>query len=315
MTARTGRSLVLCMGVFALCSLSTIHAASAQPAAALDDCIIHCASYKMDIPITKFPGEYIALHFLWADAPGRETIRTYLSSAIQLAGVQHIFIVPEPSDEYLSIAKAATNMMVHFTVDQGGVLAARFDVRPEVGGLVTLDHDRTELWRVDGAPGSAMNAGAFAERLRSTWRSAAVAQYNLPKDSTLAVQGFDVVAYFSEDKARKGDPKLVSEYRGVTYRFSTAKNRDAFNAAPARYLPTYGGWCASAIGAKGEKVEIDPTSFKVKDGRLFLFYKGIFADALKDWNKNEKAWEPAADANWKKIAGEDPVRPSKVGKE
>ena len=48
------------------------------------------------------------------------------------------------------------------------------------------------------------------------------------------------------------------------------------------------------------KVEIDPTNFKVKDGRLHLFYKDFFSDALKDWNKNEKEWEPKADANWKK---------------
>ncbi|MFN7020004.1 MAG: YHS domain-containing (seleno)protein [Phycisphaerales bacterium] len=315
MSIRTGRPLTLWMGVLALCSLLPIRAAKSQPPSSVDDCIIHCVSYKMDIPITKFPGEYISLQFLAADAAGRETIRSYLSSPIQLAGVQHIFIVAEPSDEYLAMAKSATNTMVHFTVDQGGMLAARFGVRPEAGGVVVLDRDRKELWRVDGPSGSAMNSDAFAARLRSSWRPAAVDQYNLPKGSTLAVQGYDVVAYFMEDKARKGDPKFVSEYRGVTYRFSSAKNRDAFNAAPVSYLPTFGGWCASAIGAKGEKVEIDPTSFKVKDGRLFLFYKGIFADALKDWNKNEKAWEPAADANWKKIAGEDPVRAAKGVKE
>jgi hypothetical protein len=59
------------------------------------------------------------------------------------------------------------------------------------------------------------------------------------------------------------------------------------------------------MGAKGTKVEIDPTNFKVKDGRLHLFYKDFFSDALKDWNRNEKEWEPKADTNWKKTTGED----------
>jgi hypothetical protein len=65
------------------------------------------------------------------------------------------------------------------------------------------------------------------------------------------------------------------------------------------------------MGAKGTKVEIDPTNFKVKDGRLFLFYKGTFSDALKDWNKHEAEWEPAADRNWKKLTNEEPPKPPK----
>ena len=64
------------------------------------------------------------------------------------------------------------------------------------------------------------------------------------------------------------------------------------------------------MGAKGTKVEISPTSFKVKDGRLFLFYKSLFSDALSDWNKHEGEWEPAADRHWKKLTNEDPIKAS-----
>ncbi|MCC6676997.1 MAG: YHS domain protein [Phycisphaerales bacterium] len=136
-------------------------------------------------------------------------------------------------------------------------------------------------------------------------------QYNLPKGSNLAIEGYDVVSYIDEGKAAEGRSELESVYHGVRYRFISAAHRDTFAADPERYLPTYGGWCASAMGDKGTKVEIDPRNFKVKDGRLFLFYKSLFGDALKDWNRHEKEWELAADLNWKKLTGEGPILPAK----
>ncbi len=132
-----------------------------------------------------------------------------------------------------------------------------------------------------------------------------VKDYNLPKGSRTAIEGYDPVAYFNAGKPAKGDLKITSVWQGVTYQFASKANRDLFNAEPEKYAPTYGGWCATAMGAKGTKVEIDPTNFKMKDGWLHLFYKDFFSDALKDWNKKEKEWEPKADANWKKTAGED----------
>jgi hypothetical protein len=56
--------------------------------------------------------------------------------------------------------------------------------------------------------------------------------------------------------------------------------------------------------AKGEKVEIDPASFKVTNGRLYLFFKSFYANALKDWNKDEANLTAKADAHWKRMAGE-----------
>lgn len=35
-------------------------------------------------------------------------------------------------------------------------------------------------------------------------------------------------------------------------------------------MPQYGGWCAYAMGANAEKVEIDSETFKMKDGKLFF---------------------------------------------
>jgi hypothetical protein len=89
----------------------------------------------------------------------------------------------------------------------------------------------------------------------------------------------------------------------VQYRFATEAARERFRADPERHLPAYGGWCATAM-AKGEKVEIDPTNFKVTNGRLFLFFKAFYANALKDWNKDEPGLTSRADAAWRRLAGE-----------
>jgi YHS domain-containing protein len=130
----------------------------------------------------------------------------------------------------------------------------------------------------------------------------AIGHYNLGKDR-LALAGHDPVAYHTEGKAVKGSPAHAAQHQGVNYHFASDANRQMFIAAPDKYLPTYGGWCATAM-AKGKKVEIDPANFKVTNGRLFLFYKGFFADARQEWLKDEPAQTVKADANWKKLAGE-----------
>lgn len=52
------------------------------------------------------------------------------------------------------------------------------------------------------------------------------------------------------------------------------------------------------MGDYGEKVEIDPKTFKILDGKLYLFYNAYFNNTLKSWNKNEKNLKSKADLNW-----------------
>src|SRR5262245_53370617 len=134
-----------------------------------------------------------------------------------------------------------------------------------------------------------------------------VAQWNVGKDK-LAIQGYDPVAYFPEEggAATKGDEKFTAEYGGVVYRFVSAAHKEKFLANPSRYEPSHGGWCSYAM-LEGDKVKVDPTSFIVKDGRLFLFYKGFLGDTRAKWLKADQAAETkTADAMWNKISGETP---------
>lgn len=124
-------------------------------------------------------------------------------------------------------------------------------------------------------------------------------QYNL--EDGVAIQGYDPVAYFKQGKAVEGKKEITHKHEGVTYYFSSASNKEQFVKDPSAYEPQYGGWCAYAMGATGEKVEIDPATFKVMDGKLYLFYNSLFNNTLPKWNKDEVSLKPKADKNWGSI--------------
>lgn len=123
-----------------------------------------------------------------------------------------------------------------------------------------------------------------------------IKNYNLEKG--IALQGYDPVAYFTSGKAVKGQKDNLYLYNGVTYNFSSKANLELFKANPAKYEPQYGGWCAYAMGNDGSKVEVDPETFKIINGKLYLFYNFYFTNTLKKWNANEAVLNKNADANW-----------------
>lgn len=120
-------------------------------------------------------------------------------------------------------------------------------------------------------------------------------------ETGVATGGYDPVSYFTQGKAIKGKKDQAVYHQGVTYYFSSAGNKELFKANPSKYEPEYGGWCAYAMGEKGEKVSIDPETFKIVNGKLYLFYNRLFNNTLKDWNKNEASLKAKADANWPKL--------------
>ncbi len=123
--------------------------------------------------------------------------------------------------------------------------------------------------------------------------------YNLI--ASVAVQGYDLVAYFKQGEAIKGKKELSTNVNGVVYYFYSQTNKDLFLKNALTYMPVYGGWCAYAMGKNNEKVDIDPKSFKIINEKLYLFYNGIFANTIKSWNKDQANLMHKADVNWAKI--------------
>lgn len=123
--------------------------------------------------------------------------------------------------------------------------------------------------------------------------------YNVEKN--LGIKGYDPVSYFTQSKAVKGKEEFNFDYLGVKYQFTSKADLDLFKANPSKYEPQYGGWCAYAMGNDGSKVEIDPETFKILDGKLYLFYNFYFTNTLKKWNANESVLKKNADVNWNKL--------------
>lgn len=117
----------------------------------------------------------------------------------------------------------------------------------------------------------------------------------------LALEGYDVVSYFQEVEPKKGSSTFKVEYQGIKYLFLSQENKSTFQKNPLKYVPAYGGWCAYAMGVNGDKVKVDPETFKILDDRLFLFYNFWGNNTLKDWDKDEKSLKMKADNNWSDI--------------
>jgi YHS domain-containing protein len=123
-------------------------------------------------------------------------------------------------------------------------------------------------------------------------------QLNLDKTG-LVLEGYDVVSYFF-GTPQKGKSSIQLDAEGVLYWFSSEENKQLYIKNPAKFQPAYGGWCAYAMGLDGEKVKIDPKTYKIIEGKLYLFYNFYFNNTLIDWNKDEKNLKAQADLNWQK---------------
>ncbi|MEO9571026.1 MAG: YHS domain-containing (seleno)protein [Polaribacter sp.] len=123
--------------------------------------------------------------------------------------------------------------------------------------------------------------------------------YNLKKG--FVAEGYDVVSYFN-NKVEKGDKKFVANYDGVKFKFSSKEHLETFKKSPKKYVPAYGGYCAYAIGVKGEKVSIDPKTFEIREGKLYLFYNSWGTNTLELWQKEgAEQLKAKADKNWLNI--------------
>ena len=88
-------------------------------------------------------------------------------------------------------------------------------------------------------------------------------------EKNIAISGYDAVAYHTVGAPTKGSAEFKYEHDGVTWKFASAENLEAFKAEPAKYKPAFGGWCAVGT-SKGKKVPTQAHLFKIVDGQLYL---------------------------------------------
>ncbi|NEQ54077.1 MAG: YHS domain-containing protein [Leptolyngbya sp. SIO3F4] len=116
-------------------------------------------------------------------------------------------------------------------------------------------------------------------------------------ETGIALQGYDPVSYFS-DQPTKGDAKISSTYEGATYHFSSEENKVTFEGNSQQYIPQYGGFCAVAV-SEGKTFPVDPDTYSVEDGKLYLFYNGKLGNTKPQWEEDTANRKTQADDHWK----------------
>lgn len=110
----------------------------------------------------------------------------------------------------------------------------------------------------------------------------------------IAIQGYDPVAYFTENKAVPGDPDITVSHDGAIYQFASDKHKAAFEANPGQYTPQYGGYCAYGA-SQGYNASVEPDQFTIADGKLYLNYN---ANVRERWNQDRASYITKADTYW-----------------
>ena len=118
----------------------------------------------------------------------------------------------------------------------------------------------------------------------------------------VVLDGYDVVAYHTQDRAVQGQAKFGATHDGVTFYFSSAANRDLFHADPALYAPAYHGYCAFGVATNKAKVSADPRTFKIYNGQLLVFFNDLYQGQAVNtkimWNANEQPLHEVAVTSW-----------------
>jgi YHS domain-containing protein len=86
----------------------------------------------------------------------------------------------------------------------------------------------------------------------------------------LMLKGHDVVNYFVDGKHSQGTAQHMSTYKGVAFHFSSDANKKLFDAAPEKYLPQYGGYCANGV-AYAIPWGGDADTWTMVNGKLYIF--------------------------------------------
>ncbi|MFK8139395.1 MAG: YHS domain-containing (seleno)protein [Bdellovibrionales bacterium] len=122
----------------------------------------------------------------------------------------------------------------------------------------------------------------------------------LYSENGIYIDGYDPVSYLKSNTAKKGKKEISIEHRKLKIYFSSEENKKLFVSEPEKYSIAYGGYCAYAMAKSGDLVSVDPETFKVINGKVYLFYNAFFIDTLKKWNKlDESVQLKQANSRWK----------------
>jgi len=117
-------------------------------------------------------------------------------------------------------------------------------------------------------------------------------------DNGIAMDGFDVVAYFKQGAPVKGEKSYQVQHKGKTWYFASAENAIAFSAEPAKYEPQFNGWCSYAV-SEGYGAEVDfVKGWVILDEKLYLNWS---EETKNDFVAEQATRKEKAAANWASV--------------
>lgn len=130
---------------------------------------------------------------------------------------------------------------------------------------------------------------------------AAIKPVNQTRFGGYAIEGYDPVAYFTQEKAVKGSKDFQFSWNGAVWLFADEEDRVRFAEDPERYAPQYGGYCAYAV-SKGSTATTDPEAWTIVEDKLYLNYSKRIRER---WRQDVAENIRKADENWPKLLAED----------
>ncbi|MEW6658828.1 MAG: YHS domain-containing (seleno)protein [Thermodesulfobacteriota bacterium] len=117
---------------------------------------------------------------------------------------------------------------------------------------------------------AALCLSAAAQKYPPPTTSGGSGEALLNLDNTVAVHGYDPTAYFTANRALKGNKGIHERLGSATYYFRSRGSRYEFLSDAPKYQPQFGGYCAASMSL-GRLEDIDPQVFTIYSGKLYLF--------------------------------------------
>lgn len=124
---------------------------------------------------------------------------------------------------------------------------------------------------------------------------------NVAGASKIALDGYDPVAFFTDQKPTHGNPAISSTYNGAKYIFASNTHKEKFEASPEKYVPEFGGYCAYGV-AVNALFPVDINTWQIRNGKLYL---NLNPQILKEFNKDFEGNVAKAEKNWPELVNKN----------
>ncbi len=264
-------------------------------------------------------GGYDAVAFFTDNKPvkGDPTFQFNYDGAIyQFASQEHLDLFKSSPEKY----KPQFGGYCAYAVSLGRIAPIDVNTFSIVNGRLVIQHNARAVagWNKDVAANLQLADKYWPAVVKNSGKQIVTEDekkfLNNTDQDGVTLQGYDAVAYFTGNKAIKGDPKFSARYNGATYWFSSDDHAALFKDNPEKYAPQYGSFCGYAMSL-GKLRPVDPNIFQFVNGRLILQHT---RDAYDQFNKDVAGNTARADGYWpieikkhagKKVKFDKPAQP------